>query len=215
MIIALWPHRRDFASDMKYQNDYKGSTLLSNHKGSIMKMLFTAIVLTVATATPVYAALNAGDTAPVFTTQASLGGKEFTFSVVESLKKGPVVLYFYPAAFTEGCTVEAHDFAEAIDQYHALGATVVGVSHDNIATLDKFSVSECGSKFPVAADTDQRIMKSYDAVLAIKPEYANRTSYVISPSGKIIYSFTDLSPEKHVENTLAALRKWKTENPTK
>jgi peroxiredoxin Q/BCP len=180
-----------------------------------MKMFFACAMLTAVIAAPSYAALNAGDSAPNFTTQASLGGKEFTFSLADSLKKGPVVLYFYPAAFTKGCTIEAHDFAEAVDQYRSLGATVVGVSHDNIATLNKFSVSECGSKFPVAADTDQSIMKSYDATLFLMPGHANRTSYVISPNGKIIYSFTDLSPDKHVENTLAAVRKWKTDNQPK
>lgn len=174
-----------------------------------MKMLFACAMLTAVIATPSFAALNAGDSAPDFTTQASMGGKEFTFSLADSLKKGPVVLYFYPAAFTKGCTIEAHQFAEAIDQYHLLGATVVGVSHDKIETLNKFSVSECGSKFPVAADTDQRIMKSYDATLTLMPGHANRTSYVISPGGKIIYSFTDLAPDKHVENTLTAVRKWR------
>jgi peroxiredoxin Q/BCP len=180
-----------------------------------MKKLITAAALAAMIAAPSYAALNAGDAAPNFTAQASIGGKQFTFSLAEALKKGPVVLYFYPAAFTPGCTIEAHEFAEAIDQYQALGATVIGVSHDKIETLDKFSVSECRSKFAVAADTDQSIMKSYDAILAIKPEYANRTSYVISPTGKVIYSFTDLAPEKHVQNTLAAVRKWKMENSPK
>jgi len=180
-----------------------------------MKNLFAIALLTAAFAAPSYAALNVGDTAPNFTTQASIGGKEFTFTLAETLKKGPVVLYFYPAAFTKGCTIEAHDFAEATEQYHALGATVIGISHDKIATLDKFSVSECRSKFAVAADPDQVIMKSYDAILPIKPEYANRTSYVISPAGKIVYTFTDLAPDKHVENTLAALRKWQAENPAK
>ncbi len=85
---------------------------------------------------------------------------------------------------------------------------MIGVSHDDIGKLNRFSVSECRSKFPVAADPDQRIMKSYDAILAAKPEYANRTSYVIAPDGKIIYTYTDLHPDKHVENTLDALRKW-------
>jgi peroxiredoxin len=184
-------------------------------KRPIMKNLFACALLTAVFAAPSYAALNAGDAAPNFTTQASIGGKEFTFSLADSLKKGPVVLYFYPAAFTKGCTIEAHDFAEAVEQYNALGATVIGVSHDKIETLDKFSVSECRSKFAVAADTDQSIMKSYDAILAKKPEYANRTSYVIAPNGKIIYSFTDLAPDKHVENTLDALRKWKAENTSK
>ena len=179
------------------------------------KFSLCAALIAAIAATPSYAALNAGDAAPNFTTQASIGGKQFTFSLAETLKKGPVVLYFYPAAFTPGCTIEAHEFAEAVEQYQALGATVIGVSHDKIETLDKFSVSECRSKFAVAADTDQSIMKSYDAILAIKPEYANRTSYVISPAGKVVYSFTDLAPEKHVQNTLAALRKWKSENPSK
>ncbi|MHB8743833.1 MAG: peroxiredoxin [Sulfuricaulis sp.] len=165
-------------------------------------------------AIPAYSALNIGSMAPTFVTQASLGGKVFTFSLVKTLKKGPVVLYFYPAAFTKGCTIEAHDFAEAIEKYKALGASVIGVSHDNIEKLNRFSVSECRSKFPVAADPDQSIMKSYDAVLAAKPRYANRTSYVISPSGKIIYAYTDLKPDKHVENTLDALRKWVAEQKT-
>jgi len=157
---------------------------------------------------PAYAALNVGDQAPDFTAPASLGGKVFTFSLADALSKGPVVLYFYPAAFTKGCTIEAHDFAEAIDKYKALGATVIGVSHDDIEKLNKFSVSECRSKFPVAADTDQHIMKAYDAILAAKPQYANRTSYVIVPGGKIIYTYTNLHPDQHVGNTLTALRDW-------
>lgn len=159
-------------------------------------------------ALPAFAALKPGDNAPDFTAQASLGGDVFTFSLADALKKGPVVLYFYPAAFTKGCTIEAHDFAEATDTYRSLGATVIGVSHDNIDTLNKFSVSECRSKFAVAADQDHRIMKSYDAVLAIQPEYADRVSYVIAPDGHVIYAYTSLNPEKHVENTLDALRKW-------
>src|SRR5580693_6770795 len=112
-------------------------------------------------ATAAYASIAVGSKAPDFTAQASMGGKEFTFSLADALKKGPVVLYFYPAAFTSGCTIEAHDFAEATDQFKALGATVIGVSHDDIAKLDKFSVSECRSKFPVAADPDGKVIKSY------------------------------------------------------
>ncbi len=157
---------------------------------------------------PAQAALKPGDPAPDFTAQASLGGKVFTFSLADALKKGPVVLYFYPAAFTPDCTVEAHDFADAVDAYNALGATVIGVSHDDIGTLNKFSVSECRSKFAVAADQDQKIMKSYDAILAIVPKYANRVSYVIAPDGRVVYAYTALNPEKHVEYTLNALRQW-------
>jgi len=177
-----------------------------------MRQFFALGLLLVTFSIPAYAALKIGTVAPNFVTQASLGGKVFTYSLADALKKGPVVLYFYPAAFTKGCTIEAHDFADATGKYHALGASVIGVSHDDIEKLNRFSVSECRSKFPVAADPDQRIMKSYDAILAAKPEYANRTSYVIAPDGKIIYTYTDLQPDKHVENTLDALRKWTAEH---
>ncbi|HEY1614854.1 MAG TPA: peroxiredoxin [Rhizomicrobium sp.] len=157
---------------------------------------------------PAMGALSTGAKAPDFSAQASLGGKEFGFSLADALKKGPVVLYFYPAAFTKGCTIEAHDFAEAMPQFAALGATVIGVSHDTIDTLDKFSVSECRSKFPVAADPDQKVIKAYDAVLAIKPEYANRTSYVIAPDHTILMTYTNLDPDQHVALTMAAVKKW-------
>lgn len=159
-------------------------------------------------ASPAAAALDNGASAPMFSTEASLGGNVFHYALADALKQGPVVVYFYPAAFTKGCTIEAHDFAAAIDQYKALGATVIGVSHDDIDTLKRFSVSECRSKFPVAADTDGSIMKSYDAVMPGRDDYANRTSYVIAPDGKVIYSYTDLNPAKHVANTLAAVKTW-------
>jgi peroxiredoxin Q/BCP len=159
------------------------------------------------------AALKPGDKAPDFSTQASLAGKSFDFSLASALKKGPVVLYFYPAAFTPGCTVEAHEFAEATADFQALGATVIGVSHDDIDKLNKFSVTECRNKFAVAADPDQHIMKSYDAILAKNPLYADRTSYVIAPDGKIIYSYTDLKPDLHVANTMAAVKQWKASHP--
>ena len=156
---------------------------------------------------PVLAALKPGSTAPPFTTQATLGGKEFSFDLASALAKGPVVLYFYPAAFTSGCTLEAHEFAEATDEYRKLGATVIGVSGDPIATLDKFSVSECRSKFPVASDGDHAISRAYDALLGMGPvTYSDRTSYVIARDGKIAYAYRSLDPEKHVANTLAALR---------
>jgi peroxiredoxin Q/BCP len=161
---------------------------------------------------PVFAALPDGSRAPDINTQATLAGKEFQFSLGEALKKGPVVLYFYPAAFTPGCTVEAHEFAEATDKFRELGATVIGVSHDPIDKLDKFSVSECRNKFAVASDADGSIMKAYDAVLPSHPEYANRTSYVIAPTGMIIYSYTAMKPDQHVENTMAAVKKWQDEH---
>jgi peroxiredoxin Q/BCP len=121
----------------------------------MIKRIAATALAALLVAAPSYAALKAGDAAPDFQTQASLDGKVFTFSLADALKKGPVVLYFYPAAFTTGCTIEAHDFADAVDKYRALGATVIGVSHDDINTLNRFSVSECRSKFAVAADQDQ------------------------------------------------------------
>ena len=169
-----------------------------------------AATLLAAVASPLaLAALKPGARAPDFTAVASLGGQEFSYSLADALKKGPVVLYFYPAAFTPGCTQEAHEFAEAVDEFAALGASVIGVSADDIDVLSKFSVSECRSKFPVAADAGKDIMAAYDAVLPGRPEYANRTSYVIVPSGEIIYEYTALDPSGHVANTLAAVEKWK------
>jgi thioredoxin-dependent peroxiredoxin len=177
-------------------------------KETHMRLAPVSTVLALLGALPVVAALPDGSKAPDITTQATLAGKEFKFSLAEALKKGPVVLYFYPAAFTPGCTAEAHQFAEATARFHELGATVIGVSHDSIETLDRFSVSECRNKFAVASDKDGSIMKAYDAVLASHPEYANRTSYVIAPTGVIIYSYTAMKPDQHVENTMAAVRKW-------
>ena len=164
-------------------------------------------------ALPAFAAVGVGDKAPDFTAQASLGGKEFTYKLADALKKGPVVLYFYPEAFTKGCTIEAHDFAEAVDKYAALGATVIGVSHDKIDKLDKFSVSECRNKFAVAADPDMKVIKAYGAELPGHETYANRTSYVIAPDGKVLYVFTDMNPDLHVTNTLAAIEAWKKKQP--
>jgi peroxiredoxin Q/BCP len=160
-------------------------------------------------ATAANAMLKPGDKAPEFTARASLGGKEFNFSLAEALKKGPVVLYFYPAAFTQGCTIEAHDFADAIDDFKAAGATVIGVSHDDIAKLDRFSTSECRSKFPVAADPNERIIRAYDAVLAKNPQYADRISYVIAPTGRVTYAYQAMDPDKHVANTLGAVKAWR------
>ena len=171
-----------------------------------MKRLWAALAAAIL-AVPANAELEIGAQAPDFTTQASLGGKVYAYTLSAALRQGPVVLYFYPAAFTSGCTIEAHDFAEAIDRFKALGASVIGVSHDDIETLNRFSVSECRGKFPVASDRDQRIMKAYDAVLLNRTAYAKRTSYVIAPDGRIAYSYSAMNPDKHVANTLAAVKK--------
>lgn len=159
--------------------------------------------------TPALAALKVGTKAPDFTAEATLAGKPFTFSLDEALKKGPVVLYFYPAAFTPGCTVEAHEFSEATDKFAALGATVIGMSNDDIATLNRFSVEECRNKFAVASDADHKIMKAYDATMILMPGHASRTSYVILPDHTISYVYSNLRPHDHVKNTLNAVKAWK------
>ena len=180
-----------------------------------MKRLLAGLLVAGLAAVPAIAALKTGAKAPQFSAQASLGGKVFTFNMKEALKKGPVVLYFYPAAFTPGCTVEAHEFAAATDDFAKLHATVIGVSRDDIDKLNKFSVSECRSKFAVAADGDGKITEAYDVVLQPPPAWgpnakpvANRTSYVIAPNGDIIYEYTSLDPSKHVANTMDAVKGW-------
>jgi thioredoxin-dependent peroxiredoxin len=174
----------------------------------MMKIFVAALGLALAIASPASAQLKVGANAPDFSTRATLGGKEFDFSLADARKKGPVVLYFYPAAFTPGCTVEAHEFAEAVPKLEALGATVIGVSRDRISVLDRFSVTECRSAFPVAADPTGNITRSYDAVLSSFLKLADRTSYVISPEGNILYAYHALDPEHHVGNTLAAVTAW-------
>lgn len=152
------------------------------------------------------AALDVGDKAPDFTTLAAQAGKQFNFSLAQALAKGPVVLYFFPAAFSEGCSIEAHEFAEAITQFDALGATVVGVSRDDIGVLSRFSTQVCNGKFAVATDESLAIARSFDAVMQTRPDYANRVSYVIAPNGKVSYSYLSLNPARHVQNTLAAVK---------
>ncbi len=182
----------------------------------MLRRFVLSAALMAAFSAPALAALDVGQTAPQFKAQASLGGKVFTFDLADALKQGPVVLYFYPAAFTKGCTIEAHTFADAMDQFKALHATVIGVSHDGIDTLNKFSVSDCRSKFPVAADPSLIVAKQYDAILPQDPTYANRTSYVIAPDGKILAALTDLRhPAQHVENALTVLKKYEQTNKTR
>ena len=174
---------------------------------------FLAFIVMLSGLTSSYAALDVGDAAPNFTVQAALAGKVYKFTLADSLAKGPVVLYFFPAAFSVGCSIEAHEFAESMTKFEALGATVIGVSSDEIGTLGKFSVQACQGKFPVASDANQSVIKSYDAVMASRPDYANRVSYVIAPNGKVIYNYQSLNPSKHVEKTLAALKDWSQTRP--
>lgn len=173
-----------------------------------MKRFLACIIVLLGFPLGASAALDIGDRAPDFSTEAALAGSVYKYSLAESLKKGPVIIYFFPAAYSEGCSVEAHYFADAVAQFNALGASVVGVSGDDIETLSKFSVQACQSRFPVASDRTQAVMKSFDAVMQTRPEYANRISYVIAPDGAIVYHYMSLNPTKHVEKTLAALRAW-------
>ncbi|MCW7540218.1 peroxiredoxin [Aquabacterium sp. A7-Y] len=155
------------------------------------------------------AALPVGAAAPDFTTQAALGGQDFGFSLAEALKEGPVVLYFYPKAFTSGCTLEAHAFAEATPAFESLGARVIGMSNDSITTLKQFSVEACRNKFAVAADPGARIARQYDAALASRPDTADRISYVISPEGRILDVYASKNPEGHVQHMLKAVETWR------
>lgn len=155
---------------------------------------------------PAHAALDIGDPAPKFIATAALGGKTFRYSLADALAKGPVVLYFFPAADSRDCSIEAHAFAEAIDQFAALGATVIGVSADDIDTLSKFSVRACQSRFPVASDESKTVIEGFDALMQTRPDFANRLSYVIAPNGKVAYFYQNLNPDKHVERMLNALR---------
>ena len=182
-----------------------------------MKRLFLAVAALAVTAfaTPALAYLKQGDMAPNFTVEAAKGGKTFTFDLAEALKKGPVVVYFYPKSFTSGCTVEAHAFAEAIPEFKADGASVIGISGDGIETQKEFSAKECRDTFPVGADQDLSIARSYDTALAIPGTslgYAQRTSYVIAPDGTILSAYSDSSAEPHITKALETVKAWRAEH---
>jgi peroxiredoxin len=163
-------------------------------------------------ATPAMATLKTGDAAPDFTADAALGGKPFTFKLADALKKGPVVVYFYPKAFTHGCSLEAHAFAEAMPQFKALGASVIGVSHDDLATLKDFSTKDCASAFPVASDGDGHVIKAYDATLPLV-SISSRTSYLVAPDGHVIAVHSDMDYSQHVDTMLTALKAWRAAHP--
>jgi peroxiredoxin len=178
-----------------------------------MRITMAAFLAGSVLASPALAALQTGVTAPDFSAVATQGGNEFSFHLADALKKGPVVLYFYPAAFTSGCTEEAHEFAEAMPRFAALHTTVIGVSMDGIEKLKKFSISECRSKFPVASDKSGAISHEYDAVLIGMLGYASRTSYVIAPTGQVIYAYNAMDPTGHVANTMKAVQTWESTHP--
>jgi peroxiredoxin len=186
-----------------------------------MKKLIIASLLAATVILPASAALKEGDAAPAFKAQASQAGKAFAFSLKDALKKGPVVVYFYPSAFTGGCNIQAHTFAVNHDKFSAAGATVVGVSLDSIARLNEFSADPnyCAGKFPVAADANGDIAKSYDLAIReiaagkkdtrgieIDHAAAERTTFIITPDGKIAATVGGLTPEANVEKALATVQ---------
>jgi peroxiredoxin len=179
-----------------------------------MKHYLLAAAAAALFSTPALAALPVGAAAPEFKAPAFQAGKQSTFDLDKALKKGPVVLYFFPAAHTAGCNIEAHLFADSIDKFHAEGATVIGVTSGNLDQLAAFSTEteHCSGKFPVAADPDAAIAKTYDATLAMRPGWSDRTSYVIAPDGKVIFAYSDLKPDQHIALTLDAVTKWRADH---
>src|SRR4051794_34404874 len=167
------------------------------------KLLIGLIAATLAV--PAQAALPVGVKAPDFTTTGAVGGKEFKLHLAQQLQKGPVVLYFFPKAFTSGCTAEAHAFSESIGDFKKAGARVIGMSADDLAKLKDFSVKECRSAFPVATATPAT-QKAYDVAWAEHPGLTTRTSYVIDRHGKIVMVHDDLDFSQHVAKTLAAVK---------
>jgi len=171
-----------------------------------------AVAMSGLTAFAAHAALDQGATAPEFKATAYLGGEKYDFDLDKALKKGPVVVYFFPAAFTEGCQIEAHLFAESADKFKAQGATIIGVTAGNVDRVGEFSKDTryCSGKFPIAADTDGSIAKLYASSLVFKPGWSGRDSYVINKNHKIVLSYSNLKPDDHVSQTLAAVTKIKT-----
>jgi peroxiredoxin len=170
-----------------------------------MRKLIVAFAVSSLIASPALAALKVGEKAPDFTTTGAVGGKEFKLHLADQLKKGPVVLYFFPKAFTSGCTAEAHAFSASIDDFKKAGAEVVGMSGDDLKTLHDFSTKECRSAFPVATATPET-QKAYDVAWAAHPGITTRTSYVIAKDGKIVMVHDDLDYSQHVAKTLAAVK---------
>ena len=152
--------------------------------------------------------LREGAQAPDFTARGALAGKPFRLNLKQQLKRGPVVLYFFPKAFTQGCTLETRAFSEAEKDFKKAGAQVIGLSADDYPTLARFSVEECRNAFPVATATPETI-RAYDVKLKEGLELTNRTSYVIAPNGKIIYVHSEPAWQDHVKNTLAAVQQWR------
>lgn len=186
-----------------------------------MKRSLLIGLLSVAFMSSAIAALKQGESAPDFSTQASLAGKAFTYSLKDSLKKGPVVVYFYPSAYTGGCNIQAHTFAVNKEKFDAAGATIVGVSLDSITRLNDFSADPnyCAGKIAVASDADGKIAKSYDLKIgaasetakdtrgiAIDHGFAQRTTFIVTSDGKIAAVIGDMTPEENANKALEVIQ---------
>ncbi|MBC3874006.1 peroxiredoxin [Undibacterium flavidum] len=187
---------------------------------SVSILVSTIVALTIASSA--IAALKEGQTAPEFTTQASFSGKAYSYSLKEQLKKGTVVVYFYPSAYTNGCNIQAHSFAESAEKFKAAGASIVGVSLDSIERLNDFSADPdfCAGKISVASDADGKIAKSYELTIReaqagrkdsrgkdLDHGFAERTTFIITPDGKINATVGGVSPFENVEKSLAIVQK--------
>jgi peroxiredoxin len=174
------------------------------------RLLFAALALSLGV--PATAALAPGAAAPDFTASGAMAGKPLTVSLKAALKKGPVVLYFFPAAFTKGCNIEAKAFADALPEFQKAGATVIGMTAGNVDQLQRFSAEHCAGKFAVAAASPQ-VIKGYDVLLkkadGTATSVTSRTSFVIAPNGRVIFAHTDMNPNDHVRMTLDAVRSYR------
>jgi peroxiredoxin Q/BCP len=197
---------------------------MTEEEGCMQRVVVTAVLAGVM-AVPVFAALKQGERAPDFSAKASRAGTEFEFSLKDALKKGPVVVYFYPSAYTRGCDIEAHTFAENKEKFDAAGATIIGVSRDSIERLNAFSADPdyCAGKIAVASDADGSIARSYDLKsTAARPgmkdvrgvdighDFTERTTFVVKPDGTIAGTFSSsddkITPAEHVQKALAAVQ---------
>jgi peroxiredoxin len=186
-----------------------------------MKHITLGCLLSVAVALPALAALKEGDKAPTFQAKASLAGKPFDYSLSDSLKKGPVIVYFYPSAFTQGCNIQAHEFSVNMDKITAAGASVIGVSLDSIERLNDFSADPnyCAGKVAVASDPTGSIAKSYDLMVRegaagikdsrgveIDHGFAERTTFIVSPDGKVVATIGGVSPAENVAKSIETVQ---------
>jgi peroxiredoxin Q/BCP len=174
----------------------------------MMRRLLIGVAAVLGLSSAAQASLPVGSKAPAFATTGALAGKAFRFDLAAALKRGPVVLYFYPKAFTKGCTLEARAFSEAMDDFRKAGAQVVGLSADDLGTLKRFSVEECRNSFPVGIAT-KKMIRDYGVGMPVVNKLttmSNRTTYVIDRRGRIVMAHSDMDWSEHVRKALAAVK---------